>query len=254
LSISSKPPGGVKQGQQFVGDVVRQGDADLHSHRIPTGTWRDGVCDCFANGVCHPMLWLACCCCPLAVGQILTRMNLTATGRAIPCDGSRGARTSAFKVLAFSLVLALTVDFALAVTWFPYRSKMSPTYDAYGHAIPPDYSGIPTWVWIVRWIQRSIELLFGIYLLVLLLRARSHARQRYGIPERCCTGGFEDCCCSFWLPCCTTLQIARHTADYDTHPAACCTETGLPAHLNHPHDFDPGTRHAHLPEQKNHVV
>jgi hypothetical protein len=63
-------------------------------------------------------------------------------------------------------------------------------------------------------------------MLVVLLRARQHVRQRYIIPEHH-YAWFEDCCCAFGLHCCTTLQIAGHTADYDSRRTACCTESGL---------------------------
>jgi Cys-rich protein (TIGR01571 family) len=218
----------VKQGQQFVADVIRHGGASAEGsgHRIPTGKWRDGLCDCFATGICHPMLWLACCCKPLAIGQVVTRMGLSATGKVIPQD-RRAAYTSAFKVIACLFILYLAVDHTLSYVIMPYNADMNGTYDADGAAVPPNYENVPAWAWVALGIQYAVEIAFSVYLLVVLIRTRSFVRQRYSIPEQCCSG-CEDCCCSFWLPCCTTLQIARHTADYDTYHAACCTETGLP--------------------------
>jgi Cys-rich protein (TIGR01571 family) len=236
----------VKQGQQFVGDVIREGGSERRGgdggHRIPTGQWRDGLCDCFKHGICHPVVWLACCCRPLALGQILNRMNLTATGGPIPQDTINGtpraARRSAFKTMAWILVVFLVIDYALVLSWFPYKDHMFATYDEYGNPIPPDYASVPTWAWVVRFLNHAVEFAFAVYMLVVLIRTRAHVRHRYGIREHYCTGGLEDCCCSCWCPCCTTLQIARHTADYDTYPAACCTETGLYPHHHPLHDFD----------------
>jgi Cys-rich protein (TIGR01571 family) len=218
----------VKEGQQFVADVIRHGGgtAAASGHRIPTGKWRDGCCDCFANGICHPMFWLAWCCRPLAIGQIMTRMGLSATGKVIPPE-SRGAYASAFKVIACLFLLFLAVDHTLSFVVMPYNEDMNGTIDADGNSVPPNYANVPVWAWIALGIQYAVEIGFGIYMLVVLIRTRSHVRQRYSIPEQSCSG-CEDCCCAFWLPCCTTLQIARHTADYDTYHAACCTETGLP--------------------------
>ena len=89
----------MKQGQQFVADVIRHGGASAAEgggHRIPTGKWRDGLCDCFATGICHPMLWLACCCRPLAIGQVVTRIV--------------AQRASSRAVLLYTMLVALTLS------------------------------------------------------------------------------------------------------------------------------------------------
>jgi Cys-rich protein (TIGR01571 family) len=227
--IHEQPPQGVKQGQQFVADVIRRGEAEGHS--IPTGHWRDGCCNCFANGLFHPMLWLACCCRPLAVGQIMTRVGLSATGKVIPHE-NRHAYWSAFKAIACIFVVFIVVDHILSTLITPYRPSMEPTIDDNGDYVPPDYSSVPTWVWVTLGIEYAVEFAFFLYMLIVLIRTRAYVRQRYNIPEQNCAG-CEDCCCAFWAPCCTTLQIARHTADYDKYTAACCSETGLPPSAPH---------------------
>jgi PLAC8 family len=253
-----QPPEGVKQGEKFVAELICPAEADADAdadrldaegedlgghHRIPHGRWRDGICDCFVHGLCHPMLWLACCCRPLAIGQILTRMYLTAMGNPIlHGNGSRRPRASAFQVVACVFAVVWAVDYALTLLWSPY---MVPPRDD-DHATPPSPddnpgSSIPAWALMAHALQTATKVLFGAYLLALLIRARAHVRQRYDIPEQCCVG-CEDCCCAFWLPCCTALQIARHTADYSQRrSAACCTDTGLPprrrnCHPHHPDD------------------
>ena len=35
----------------------------------------------------------------------------------------------------------------------------------------------------------------------------------------------------FWCSCCTVAQMARHTADYETYAARCCSDTGLPPNV-----------------------
>jgi Cys-rich protein (TIGR01571 family) len=63
------------------------------------------------------------------------------------------------------------------------------------------------------------------------LICRAHVRSKYAIPEsEQCPRGCEDLCCSLVCPCFTAAQLLRHTTDYDTYDAKCCTETGLPAH------------------------
>jgi Cys-rich protein (TIGR01571 family) len=81
---------------------------------------------------------------------------------------------------------------------------------------------------VVLAIRYTLALAFSLYLLVATCRTRASIRERYAIPEQSCQG-CEDCCCSYWCNCCTIAQMMRHTADYDTYDAQCCTETGLPA-------------------------
>ena len=107
LTISIQPDGGVKKGEKFVGTVLSQGVAATGisgggSHSIPTGRWRDGICNFMANGWCHPMCCLACWCNPLALGQVATRMKLDAKGSPVPNDEEHRTKSwfNAFKVLA----------------------------------------------------------------------------------------------------------------------------------------------------------
>ena len=226
-SFVVQPPKGVKQGEQFVGTVVRQplgGSGEGDGHRIPTGQWRDGCCDCFKHGLCHPMFWLAACCQPLALGQVMTRMKLSATGSVV---AARNSYWSAFKVLAIAFILYMGLNQVLATLIHPYSADMKDTLDDKGHIKEPNYSNIPSWVWAVEGVREGVQFVFSMYMLVLLIRTRAHVRHTYDIPETRCHG-CEDCCCAVFAPCCTTLQLARHTADYGTYRAACCTETGLP--------------------------
>jgi hypothetical protein len=243
----SQPPEGVKEGQHFVAEVIRSDDdAGSAGHRIPTGEWRDGVCSLFVHGVCHPALCLAYWCYPLALGQILTRMGLNAVGNEIPRD-RRAAQTSAFKVVASvyllyyvtkrwlrSFVQNTNSSQVFQTPAFNYSSGESQYQSSHNHSYwfdddIFDYSEVENanhLMWGASCARAILRFLFWTYMLALLIRVRAHVRQRYSIPERHCAG-CEDCCCAFWLPCCTVLQIARHTADYATHRAVYCTETGL---------------------------
>ena len=61
---------------------------------------------------------------------------------------------------------------------------------------------------------------------------RAHVRSKYAIPESdSCPTGCEDMCCSLVCPCFTVGQLLRHTTDYDTYEAKCCSSTGLPKHV-----------------------
>lgn len=61
------PPGGVKEGESFQGEVVHdvktaKASSDDVVHFIPEGKWRDDCCDCCSLGCCHPLFWLTWCC------------------------------------------------------------------------------------------------------------------------------------------------------------------------------------------------
>jgi len=215
-----QPEGGVEKGQKFVAEVV-SGSQTQHGegHHIPTGAWRDGICSFLAHGVCHPMCCLACWCNPLALGQVATRMKLDALGSPV----LRESWWSAFKVLALIFVIYIGLDQTFSILVDPYYQL---ELDENGDWVQADVE-IPVWVIVMVALRALIRFLFFVYILFVMIRTRAHIRSRYGIPEQCCSG-CEDCCCSFWLPCCTVTQMARHTADYDRYKASCCTDTGLP--------------------------
>lgn len=79
---------------------------------------------------------------------------------------------------------------------------------------------------IIDNLDNSLHLCFFLLTFYVLRRARRTVREKYGIPA----SGREDACCSLFCPCFVSAQMLRHTTDYDTYPATCCTETGLPAH------------------------
>jgi hypothetical protein len=69
---------------------------------------------------------------------------------------------------------------------------------------------------------------FG-YIWFCVWRTRAFIRERYRIHPSCCNPGcgpLEDACCAFWFSSCVVAQMSRHTADYHTYQASCCS--GLP--------------------------
>jgi hypothetical protein len=70
------------------------------------------------------------------------------------------------------------------------------------------------------------------YTIFLIMRTRCVIRQKYRIPASCCCCGgcecIEDVTCTLLCPTLVISQMARHTADYDTYRAYCCSHTGLP--------------------------
>ena len=86
----------------------------------------------------------------------------------------------------------------------------------------------PEWLMAPAIVSRFVATAMGLFVLIVVFRTRMYVRNRYGIPEETCNG-CEDCCCAFWCTTCTVCQMLRHTADYNTYPAGCCTEDGLTA-------------------------
>ena len=50
--LATVPPGGVTKGQRFVSTMRELETIEIP---IPLGAWRDGIKDCFSDGMCHPL-------------------------------------------------------------------------------------------------------------------------------------------------------------------------------------------------------
>jgi Cys-rich protein (TIGR01571 family) len=195
---------------------------------IPVGRWRDGLCDCFQLGICHPQFWMAWCCFPIALGQVMTRLNLNWLGNSME---EHPSSWPAFKVLLISCIIWLSLDYAFSlfiVVSVPGGSEEYYYYDdqylsSGVHSSP--YS-------ILSAIRQVMAYAYGLFLLILMIRVRSLVRSKYSIPEQTCTG-CEDCCCSFWCHCCVVAQMARHVNDYQHNHASCCSDTGLNKSVPH---------------------
>jgi Cys-rich protein (TIGR01571 family) len=199
--------------------------ADKFDHNIPIGKWRDGVFDCCCNP--NPdlarghslVLTLSWFCFPIALGQVMTRLHLDWLGSSMTIPSS----CSTFKILVVSCFLWLAMDNGLSIITETYTYTQ---LDEDLYTTTP----VPYWAVVLNGIRRSITYAYGLYLLIVMIRARSYLRSKYAIPEQYCTG-CEDCCCSFWCHCCVVAQMARHLNDYEHNEASCCTDTGLDPHI-----------------------
>jgi hypothetical protein len=74
------PPGGVLAGQRFSAIILSDYNSNSNTmmdtsltnnnpHMIPTGRWRDDLCDCCKFGCCHAQCCLSCWCTACALGQ-----------------------------------------------------------------------------------------------------------------------------------------------------------------------------------------
>ena len=146
------------------------------------------------------------------------RLNLTWLANESRPDGSRsstGICSGTFGTILFIWIAYLAINFIISAiqTSFTDPSTGTVTNATGYHA--------------TRGTQAALGWAFYIFLFVLLYKTRVFIRNKYSIRERNCQN-CEDCCCVFWCSCCTVAQIARHTADYETYAARCCSETGLP--------------------------
>lgn len=207
------PDGGVKEGQVFLVPLSK----DFGGPRIdaPTGHWKDGLCDCCTLGCCHPSLLCAWCCNVIAMGQVMTRMQLTWLGGIGPYSLTK---------YTFTIVVAIFVTLQIYALYVNHvQIKMTQEFVAAVQAgedpVPPH---LPFHYLVIIYV-------FLIWFIVATCRTRKAIRQRYQIPEKCCPGyGCEDCCCVYWCTCCTVSQMLRHTGEYEHYPGVCCSKTGHP--------------------------
>jgi Cys-rich protein (TIGR01571 family) len=240
------PPGGVEEGQSF--EVNIEGRATSSNNlalgtvedlnravavprvSVPVGAWRDGLCDCCRFGCCHPVFWNAFCCCAFLTAQVMTRMNLDILGR--PAPTSRKVNTSyvvliivLLEVFLFRIVNVQVIVFSMTHNTLTLPSGEVTTVPKEG------MEGLASLFDTFFLFQRLMYLIFILYIFTV---TRAFVRNKYAIPTYVCTSGFgivEDCCLSFWCPCCTAGQLARHTMDYDTYPGVCCSRTGAPDYV-----------------------
>jgi len=106
-----------------------------------------------------------------------------------PLDG-RVTFMSAFKVMLFFFVTYSLLDAVMAYMTFPYtRGEYS---EETGDYVLPD--NIPSWVQIVDIIHQTLTYIYGLIILIVVIRTRKYIRTKYQIPESNCQG-CEDCCC-----------------------------------------------------------
>lgn len=197
------PQGGVTEGQVFLTPLPLTFDG--LRLRAPVGHWKDGLCDCCALGVCHPTLWCALCCTQIAMGQIMSRMQLTWLGE----YGPIASTANTFRVVVLLVASYYAYSTCLLMAELPYATQGVPT---------------PTSIAVLKFVGSFV---FSVWAVYSLCRVRENVRARYQIPETRCAG-CEDLCCSLWCSCCVTSQMLRHTGEHETYPAVCCTRTGHP--------------------------
>lgn len=203
--VATVPPGGVLKNQIFTSTV---GEVESIEIIVPLGAWRDGAMDCFTDGVFHSLflnaLFVPC----IALGQIMTRTGLDWRGRPANKLVSSFSCMNMTVLLMFWLAMNVSACFMIRVAW------------EQGRILGPEYYG-PI-------------ILFDIFVLVYMVcltkTVRGSIRNKYQISDETC-GRLQDCMCATFCMPCTICQLGRHTADFDTYRASCCSSTGLPQHV-----------------------
>lgn len=182
----------------------------------PRGYWKDGLWDCFTFGPCHPSLWNAVCCPQLLMAQVLTRMNMTWLGE--PTSNS----SKTFRRVLYFMITYWVVGSLLA----PPLPDVEFEGDDMNPEIITHLAQVPA---LQNMLYHLVNMAFGLYSLIVMVKLRRAVRERYSIPtQTCCDDVLEDCCCFIFCGCCTVAQLARHTADYQERRALYCSSTGLP--------------------------
>jgi Cys-rich protein (TIGR01571 family) len=172
----------------------------------PTGKWKDSLFNCCSLGICHPSLLCSWCCNSIAMGQIISRVQLTWLGEIGPIS-----RTNQ----SFGIIVILTI------CYFIYSFALFFASMSYANNITTDEP------LLLHYLRIGGTIFYTSWSIYTLYRIRQNVRIRYQIPEHYCRG-CEDICCSVFCSCCTVAQLMRHTGEYETYPGVCCSKTGHP--------------------------
>lgn len=229
------PPGGVDEGEEIevpytVDHETALGQEDSHKYEedlplkptlsrsssedddkstgesdrlgAPYGHFRSSLCSC-CDVLTQSTFWMALCCFPLLVAQLLARLRLTWKGTVQSGTGrvsnvhENGVLNQEEQIATFiKLVLSFVV--ALLLGYIPILGSV---------VLLSFYAA--TAVWIGGNLRR-------------------HVRQRYRIQSRM-PNCLDDRCTMCFCGCCALIQVARHTHDDKEYPGHCCSLTGLEA-------------------------
>jgi len=223
-------------------ELVTEATPIMNRNNPNHGTWNSGLCACCKYGCCHPALWCACCFPMLFMGQLLTRMKLTWFGDATTAasSSSYSSPSDAYKN-TFCTVAMIWVGSSLltSLLYCPLQIpnvREAPLLKQEQDLVFPTLDMIenpecPYWRYCIG---QLVPFVTGVYTLLVMMKLRNAIRTEYHIHEGKCNNECGDCCCIWCCGCCTAIQLAHQTTNYDEVAAACCTSTGL---------FSPSTTH-----------
>jgi Cys-rich protein (TIGR01571 family) len=152
----------------------------------PYGHWRYTLCAC-CDVVTQATFWMALCCTPIAVAQLLTRLRLNWQG----FTDTESELSLSFNKIVISFVAVLVFGNIPVVGFF------------------------------------LIFIYVFVVMVLIGQRIRKNMRQRYKIPPSLGSDSIDDCVCMCFCGCCSLIQMARHTHDDKEYPGSCCTVTGV---------------------------
>jgi len=225
------PKGGVRKGQIFTSPVLGS-DNDrqytkmksnnsllsdskkwMNEHKnakmvTPIGYWRNNIWDCLSDGIDHPMLLNSCFCPHIALAQIMMRLRLNSFGERVSTSSEA---LSVNHVLPLQFLFIFLHGIVLYYCLWEIRSL--------------------TEILILSLPMVLLDTSIYIYILYLMVRARQVIRAECSIPEYQCQN-INDISMAMFCTSCIVSQMGRHTAEYKTYRALCCSETGLPCHVD----------------------
>jgi hypothetical protein len=167
----------------------------------------------------------------------MTRQNLNGWGRPSTVttltNGGASLRQTASSAAA-ALAKSVFSTFLLFVTSFWITrvfllliiAVLDPNVDS------DDWKEPGFWYYFFCAVDDLLALAYFCISVVLLRNVRRTVRARQGIPEgNKCPAGCEDSCLSVFCGGCVAAQLLRQTADYDSVPGVCCSESGLPSSM-----------------------
>eukprot|EP00579_Thalassiosira_antarctica_P006759 CAMPEP_0201888640 /NCGR_PEP_ID=MMETSP0902-20130614/28095_1 /ASSEMBLY_ACC=CAM_ASM_000551 /TAXON_ID=420261 /ORGANISM="Thalassiosira antarctica, Strain CCMP982" /LENGTH=261 /DNA_ID=CAMNT_0048418951 /DNA_START=61 /DNA_END=846 /DNA_ORIENTATION=+ len=204
------PEGGVTKGQPMVVPFPNDA-AGGTGFTVPTGRWRDGLCDCFRHGCFEATCCLSFWCSGMALGQVMQRMKHT--WYAAPTTNAEKWKKT-FMIVAAVWWIAIIWERITNMVGYDWVDQC----DSNGCRKVPIINQSPALS-----IMRTVAMLFSIYFLYIGIKTRINMREKFNIEGSC----FGDCCAVFWCSCCSFLQMSRHTHDHKEYDSVCCSKTGL---------------------------
>jgi len=221
------PPGGIEGGQKFMVPMDNTSSESINNFAtnclvpkiaVPVGHWKDGLCDCCSYGPCHNHCLMAFFCPLPAAGQVISRLKLNVWGKPA---ANNNESAGAFQKLVTLTIAYFSITVLLNLTLAPYD------VDPNDGGLPP-----PPFMFFLQIFRAILHYAYLSVLIIVLWNVRSYVRNKYAIPkDETCQLECEDLLCAV---CCSHLSVAqllRHTTDYETYNATCCTRTGVAAHV-----------------------
>lgn len=270
------------------------------------GKWKDRWYDCFRYGLFHVSVWNACCCPQILAAQVFSRLQLSWCGDPTPNDNTILLNHRQNKInrplpqhisqLSFYRVFVLVMSYwTLTAVTDPNHlpgptslilnmlilllSSLSSNNDTNNGIVQQHYDATIA-AGSIYTIYNAINLMFGLYTIIVIAKLRFHTRRKYQImsPTKvtlCSSCGnkeiekfsgstdtvsitigtsdnqfkdymlFDDCCMALCCTCCTVAQIARQTASYyyDPHDSCstCIDDHDSDSNINQNRTYDRGT-------------